>query len=98
MSPNSHHIFPFKLAADGEEQRTDSEAQEVQGVMTQTVCLNVTKHFILVFSNKSLSHKMCKHTQNVQGHKKELNHQRGQEIKKPIGPYGEEASGINVTE
>ena len=56
MSPNSHHIFPFKFATNGEEQRANLEAQEanqksydeVQDIMTQTVCLNVTNHFILV--------------------------------------------------
>ena len=41
LSPDSHHIFPAKFAADGEEQRADSQAQEgnqkskeeVQGIM-----------------------------------------------------------------
>jgi hypothetical protein len=41
LSPDSHHIFPAKFAADGEEQRADSQAQEgnqkskeeVQGIL-----------------------------------------------------------------
>jgi hypothetical protein len=31
LSPDSHHIFPAEFAADGEEQRADSQAQAQEG-------------------------------------------------------------------